>query len=99
MTDLTEIQQAILHTKREHPEKSPSEIADRVGCSESYARDVLSDYDTAHLSNVDGEPATAEDVEPPKSQDGSGSNSGGMGILLLLLLMLGFGYAQSQGLI
>lgn len=98
MTDLTEIQQAILHTKQEHPDWSPSRIADRVGCSESYARDVLSDYDTAHLSNVDGEPTTAKDVTPPKSQEDD-DNSGSGGVLLLILLLLGLGYAQSQGLL
>jgi hypothetical protein len=93
MNELTELQQAILHTKREHPDWAASDVADAVGCSTSYASDVLSEYDTARLSKVDGEPATAADVEPPASQSDSSGGTGGLTgeqkiFLILLLAML-----------
>jgi len=75
MADLTELQEAILHTKREHPTWSVADIANEVGCSESYARQVLKNHDTSKLEMLDHEPATAEDVDPVGTSSDTSSST------------------------
>jgi hypothetical protein len=88
MADLTDLQQAILHTKREHPGWSASKVADHVGSSESYTRKVLSEYDTAQLRHVEGEPATATDIESTEDTTETTNASSGGGFLKVMLIML-----------
>ena len=42
MGGLTDLQREILEAKRDDPSAGPKEIADRVDCSEGYARDHAS---------------------------------------------------------
>jgi hypothetical protein len=64
MSDFTDLQRDILETKQENPDASASEIADRVDCSEGYARDIPDEYDTAHLD------ADSGGTESSESSDG-----------------------------
>lgn len=68
--ELTDLQQAILHTKREHPGMSNAAIADRVGCSASYVTTTLQEYDTVDLNRVAGDPTTAEEISRDSDESG-----------------------------
>ena len=53
MADLTDKQRRILYARQQHPEWSPQEIAEAADASERYARDILKEYDSAHLDITD----------------------------------------------
>lgn len=78
MGELTDLQREILEAKRDDPNVGPKEIADQVDCSEGYARDILNEYDTAHLD------ADARTVSTDESS--SSKSSGNSGLLRLILL-------------
>lgn len=96
MTDLTDLQQAILHTKREDPALSNREIASRVGCSPSYVSQTLNDHGGWELDQMAGDPVTADDIErdytPPHEREDSGGK-----LLALLLLLLVLWYLVQNG--
>jgi hypothetical protein len=83
MSELTDLQREILEAKRANPTATPDEIAADVDCSETYAREVLNEYDTSVLSET-----TAED-------DGSSSGVHPFWILLAIVIA---GYLIENGL-
>ncbi|WP_436929061.1 hypothetical protein [Halosimplex halobium] len=82
----TDLQQAILYTVREHPRWSNAEVADHVGCSDSYVSNTLEEYDTSILDTIDN-PTTADEVDHEPSEYGSGTQDG-IGLVEMLVLML-----------
>jgi len=81
MPDLTELQKQILQEKRDHPDWSGKKIAQEVDCSPEYAREVLRDYDTALL----------DEVEIETSENSSSSSPGILEILFIWPLKLAIG--------
>ncbi|OYR87595.1 hypothetical protein DJ71_05410 [Halorubrum sp. E3] len=84
MTDLTDLQRQILEEKRENPDASAQEVADAVGCSEGYARDILDEYDTAVLDQIE---------QSSSDEDGSSPL-----IPILIVLVIVGGYVMENGL-
>lgn len=95
MPDLTPLQQAILHTKRENPGASPKEISSSVGCSPSYVSQVLRDHGGWELDQMEGEPVTAEDIDrdyvPPHDRNDE------WWVVLMIALALVIWYLASNG--
>jgi len=90
MPDLTELQQAILHTKRNNPDASHKGVAKRVGCSPSYVSQVLSEHRGWELDQMNGDPATAEDIDreyKPPSRDKSPDGEEVFKIIIALILV------------